>query len=65
MGFDYDASDAQMDNLQRELDKAGVTKEEFDLSNLCGATYREMKHTVDAVLAWKAKKEAAKKNGTN
>lgn len=62
MGFDYDASDAQIENFQLQLDKAGVTKEEFDLCNYIGCTYSEMKRTVDAVLVWKKNKEA-KKNG--
>lgn len=63
MGYmDYDASDAQMANLQRELDAAGVTKEEFNLDNLAGCTYSELRGTVKAVLAWKRKKTAKEAN---
>lgn len=54
--WEYDASDYEMDRLQKELDAAGVTKEEFNLDNLVGATYRELRSTVNAVLAWKRKK---------
>lgn len=58
--MDYDATDAQMVALQRELDRAGVTKEEFNLDNLVGCTYGELRSTVEAVLAWKQKKNAKK-----
>ena len=51
----YDATDAQMAALQRELDEAGVTKEEFNLDNLAGCTYSELRSTVNAVLKWKQK----------
>ena len=66
MGYmDYDASDAQMGALQRELDRAGVTKEEFNLDNLAGCTYGELRSTVEAVLAWKQKKIEKQKEAQN
>ena len=60
--WEYDASDAQMKVLQKELDAAGVTKEEFNLDNLAGCTYGELRSTVDAVLNWKRKKTAKEAN---
>lgn len=66
MGYmDYDANDAQMEALQRELDKAGVTKEEFNLDNLAGCTYGELRSTVNAVLKWKQKQIEKQKEVQN
>ena len=58
---DYDASFSEVCELERDLNKAGVTKEQFNLDNLAGATYREMKGMVD----WAIKKYGKKAGAEN
>lgn len=54
---DYDASFTEVCKLERELNKAGVAKEQFNLDNLAGCTYREMKSMVDLAIKKYGKKE--------
>lgn len=53
----YDASYEQIQQLQSELLRNGITKEQVNLDNLAGATYRELKGVVNAAIAAKKKKE--------
>lgn len=60
----YDASDYEIDMLQNELAKNGISQDQLDLSNYAGLTYTELKSIVNAAIANKKKKEA-KKNEEN
>lgn len=53
----YDAGDYEIDMLQNELAKNGISKDQLDLSNYAGLTYPELKGIVKAALANKKRKE--------
>ena len=54
----YDASDYEIDMLQNELAKNGISQGQLDLGNYAGLTYTELKSIVNAAIANKKKKEA-------
>lgn len=60
----YDAGDYEIDMLQNELAKNGISQDQLDLCNYAGLTYPELKSIVNAAIANKKKKEA-KKNEEN
>ena len=60
----YDASDYEIDMLQNELAKNGISQDQLDLCNYAGLTYTELKSIVNAAIANKKKKEA-KQNEEN
>ena len=60
----YDAGDYEIDMLQNELAKNGISQDQLDLCNYAGLTYPELKGIVNAAIANKKKKEA-KKNEEN
>lgn len=47
--YEYDYS-GNTERFQKMLDAAGVTREEFDIGNIIGVTYTEMKSIVDGVI---------------
>ena len=50
--------DGDFSEFERELEKAGITKEEFDITNYAGATYRQLQSIVKSAIANKQKKAA-------
>ena len=60
----YDAGDYEIDMLQNELAKNGISQYQLDLCNYAGLTYPELKSIVNAAIANKKKKEA-KQNEEN
>lgn len=60
----YDAGDYEIDMLQNELAKNGISQDQLDLCNYAGLTYTELKSIVNAAIANKKKKEA-KQNEEN
>lgn len=56
----YDAGDYEIDMLQNELAKNGISQDQLDLCNYAGLTYPELKGIVNAAIANKKKKEARK-----
>lgn len=48
--IDYDATDTDIQIMQDELLKYGITKEMCDLSRYVGATYREIRSIQRAVI---------------
>lgn len=54
----YDASDYEIDMLQNELAKNGISKDQLDLNNYVGLTYPELKGIVNAAIANKKRKES-------
>ena len=60
----YDAGDYEIDMLQKELAKNGISQDQLDLCNYAGLTYPELKSIVNAAIANKKKKEA-KQNEEN
>lgn len=54
----YDASDYEIDMLQNELAKNGISQDQLDLCNYAGLTYCELKGIVNAAIANKKKREA-------
>lgn len=48
--IDYDATDTDIQIMQDELLKYGITKEMCDLSRYVGATYREIRSIQKAVI---------------
>ena len=60
----YDASDYEIDMLQNELAKNGISQDQLYLGNYAGLTYTELKSIVNAAIANKKKKEA-KQNEEN
>lgn len=60
----YDAGDYEIDMLQNELAKNGISQDQLDLCDYAGLTYTELKSIVNAAIANKKKKEA-KKNEEN
>ena len=60
----YDAGDYEIDMLQNELAKNGISQDQLDLCNYAGLTYPELKSIVNAAIASKKKKEA-KQNEEN
>lgn len=60
----YDAGDYEIDMLQNELAKNGISQDQLDLCNYAGLTYPELKSIVNAAIANKKKKEA-KQNEEN
>lgn len=60
----YDASDYEINMLQNELAKNGISQDQLDLCNYAGLTYTELKGIVNAAIANKKKKEA-KQNEEN
>lgn len=60
----YDAGDYEIDMLQNELAKNGISQDQLDLCNYAGLTYPELKCIVNAAIANKKKKEA-KQNEEN
>lgn len=60
----YDAGDYEIDMLQNELAKNGISQDQLDLCNYAGLTYPELKSIVNTAIANKKKKEA-KQNEEN
>lgn len=58
--FEPDADGAEIYALQQKLQKHGISREELDLGNYAGLTYRELNGLVKAAIA---AKEAKKKKG--
>lgn len=56
----YDAGDYEINMLQNELAKNGISQDQLDLCNYAGLTYTELKGIVNAAIANKKKKEAQK-----
>lgn len=52
----YDASDYEIDMLQNELAKNGISQDQLDLCNYAGLTYCELKGIVNAAIANKKKR---------
>lgn len=48
--YDYDANDYEIRRLQDRLEAAGITEDEFDITNYVGCTYRELKGLVNFVI---------------
>lgn len=47
----YDAGDYEINLLQSELAKNGISQDQLDLCNYVGLTYHELKGIVDAAIA--------------
>lgn len=45
--YEFDATNEQIEELQDELLKKGITKEMLNLSNYAGLTYSELKNMVN------------------
>lgn len=60
----YDAGDYEINMLQNELAKNGISQDQLDLCNYAGLTFTELKSIVNAAIANKKKKEA-KQNEEN
>lgn len=58
MGNIYDAGDYEINMLQKELAKSGISKDQLDLCNYAGLTYPELKGIVNAAITNKKMKEA-------
>lgn len=54
----YDAGDYEIDMLQNELAKNGISQDQLDLCNYAGLTYPELKGIVNAAIANKKRREA-------
>lgn len=54
----YDAGDYEIEMLQGELARNGISQDQLDLCNYAGLTYTELKGIVNAAIANKKKKEA-------
>lgn len=54
----YDAGDYEIEMLQNELARNGISQDQLDLCNYAGLTYTELKGIVNAAIANKKKKEA-------
>lgn len=52
---EYDAGYYEIQELQAELRSEGITKEELNLDDYAGLTYRELKGIVQAAVARKKK----------
>jgi len=50
--YDYQGN---MDYFQKQLEKAGISKEEFDISNYVGLTAKELQGIVDWKIGQKKK----------
>ena len=55
--YDYDGD---MGYFQRQLEKAGISKEEVDMNNYAGLTARELQSIVDGAIKTKRIREAKK-----
>ena len=53
---EYDASDTQIQELQRKLRVHGITEEQLDLGMYAGLTYKSLAAIVDNAIALKEKK---------
>lgn len=53
----YDASDYEINLLQYELAKKGISQDQLDLCNYAGLTYPELKGIVNAAIVNKKRKE--------
>ena len=53
---EYDAGYYEIQELQAELSSEGITKEELNLDDYAGLTYRELKGIVQAAVASKKKR---------
>lgn len=53
----YDASDYEINLLQYELAKNGISQDQLDLCNYAGLTYPELKGIVNAAIVNKKRKE--------
>lgn len=42
--------EGDMDYFQKQLTRAGISRDEFDMDNYCGLTFRELQSIVDAVI---------------
>ena len=60
----YDAGDYEIEMLQNEIAKNGISQDQLDLCNYAGLTFTELKGIVNAAIASKKKREA-KKNEEN
>lgn len=47
---EYDANEYEIQKLQRRLDSEGITKDEFDIGNYAGLTYRELRSVVEMAI---------------
>ena len=54
----YEAGDYEINMLQNELAKNGISKDQLDLCNYVGLTCTELKGIVNAAIANKKKREA-------
>ena len=54
----YDAGDYEIDMLQNELAKNGISREQLDLCNYAGLTYRQLRGIVNTAIANKKRREA-------
>lgn len=57
----YDANDQQIELLQRRLKNQGITKEQLDLGNYAGLTFRELIGIVDNAIRINNKKKESSK----
>lgn len=54
----YDAGDYEINMLQNELAKNGISQDQLDLCNYAGLTYPELKGIVNVAIANKKRREA-------
>lgn len=52
--YDYQSN---MDYFQKQLDKEGITIDEFDIGNYIGLTYAELQSIVNSVIQYKKTKK--------
>lgn len=57
MASTYDAGYYEINQLQDELAKNGISKNQLNLDNYAGLTYQELKGIVKAAIANKKKQE--------
>lgn len=50
MGYFSDLDCENLDGFQRQLADAGITREQFDLGNYAGLTYRQLRGVVNDVI---------------
>ena len=54
----YDAGDYEINLLQNELAKNGISQDQLDLCNYAGLTFPELKGIVNAAIANRKRKES-------
>lgn len=50
MGYFSDLDCDNLDIFQRQLDDAGITRDQFDIGNYAGLTYRQLRGVVNAAI---------------